>query len=498
MSIDFEKQESHDPESAEVQELLAKLQGNILKGHGRNYTVHVFVKFDASDAAKLRKRLAGFAAKTVTSGLQQYVESEQFRKFKIPGAMFSNLFLTANGYRALGFTKEQLNTTFQDEFFRKGMPDRSGKFNDPPPDKWEKGYQSGEIDAMFLFADDDEKFLLRQVRLLMNELDKFCTILVVEQGEALRNKETTEGIEHFGYVDGRSQPIYLKGDEKDEGKTDIWNPVEPLNVVLTKDRAVSGGEHWGSYFVFRKLEQNVLGFKTRERELADELGFKTEEEKERAGAMAVGRFEDGTPIVLSQTDGFVPKKENNFDYSIDDHRPDPKDPTKTIAGGLKCPFQAHIRKSNPRGDTVRHFEVSDRDERNHRITRRGITFGKRDKHPNDAQSLADYPTKDVGLLFMCFQAGIENQFAFMQIKWVNDEGFVENGVGIDPVIGQNPAGTNNPQNWRPHYGSDTKPDNPDDAETKEFSFQGFVKMKGGEFFFAPSMKFLTNFTPPNS
>ena len=502
MAIDFKKQELHDPESADMQALLATLQGNILKGHGRNYTVHVFVKFDASDVAKLRKRLADFAAKTVTSGLQQYVESEQFKNFKIPGAMFGNLLLTANGYRALGFTKEQLSTTFQDEFFRDGMPKRSGDFNDPPPDKWEKGYQSGEIDAMFLFADDDEKFLLRQVRLLMNELDKFCTILVVEQGEALRNKETDEGIEHFGYVDGRSQPIYLKGDEKDEGKMDIWNPVEPLNIVLTKDNAVSDGEHWGSYFVFRKLEQNVLGFKTRELELADELGFTTAEGKERAGAMAVGRFEDGTPLVLSQTDGFIPKKENNFTYEDDDDVVD-EDGKIIKEGGLKCPYQAHIRKTNPRGDIVRRFKADEREaERDRRITRRGIPFGKREKHPNDAQALSDFPTKGVGLLFMCFQSDIEKQFAFMQQSWANEERFVrgfkpgEVLTGIDPVIGQNPVGTiPAPQNWRPHYGGDTQPDNPDDVKTKEFSFQGFVKMKGGEFFFAPSMKFLTTFKP---
>ncbi len=504
MPIDFEKQQLHDPNNADMQTLLSALQGNILKGHGRDHTVHIFVKFDNSDVVKLRQHLKNFAAKTVTSALQQHVESEQFKKFKIPGAIFGNLFLTAGGYRALGFTDGQLNEIFEDSFFRDGMIARSGEFNDPPPVKWEEGYQSGKIDAMILLGDDDKEFLLRQARLLINELDAFCEILVIEQGEALRDKVTNEGIEHFGYVDGRSQPIYLESDEKNEGKMDKWNPAEPLNIVLTKDRTVSGGEHWGSYFVFRKLEQNVLGFKTRELELADELGFKGEE-KERAGAMVVGRFEDGTPLILTPTDGFIPKKENNFDYSIDDDRIDPNDPTKTIPGGLKCPYQAHIRKANPRGDSVRRLGASERDERNHRVTRRGIPFGKRDKHPNDAQSLADYPTRDVGLLFMCFQAGIENQFAFMQSSWVNEERFVrglkpgEQTTGIDPVIGQNPAGTIPvPQLWRPHYGGETKPDNLDDAELKEFSFNNFVKMKGGEFFFAPSMAFLGSFAMPDT
>jgi len=53
--------------------------------------------------------------------------------------------------------------------------------------------------------------------------------------------------------------------------------------------------------VFRKLEQNVWGFKKREEELAHDLGLK-EEEEERAGALIVGRFEDGTPVTLSATE----------------------------------------------------------------------------------------------------------------------------------------------------------------------------------------------------
>lgn len=491
MAIDFSKQQLHDPKDNEVQKLLEGIQGNILKGHGRDHTVHVFVKFDSPDTINLRENLVAVAGNFVTSALQQHVETVQFKRFKIPGALFGNIFLTANGYRALGFTEDQLESAFSDTLFLEGMPAHQTDFNDPSPTQWEKGYQDGDIDAMFLLADDDKDFLMRQARTFINRLDKFCNILVVELGDALRHKDNNEGIEHFGYVDGRSQPIYLLGDERDEGKIDKWNPIEPLNILLTKDKSVAedNGNNFGSYFVFRKLEQNVLAFKTRELELASELGFTIDEEKERAGAMAVGRFEDGTPLVLSQTDGFIPKKENNFTYEDDD------DNTATgKAGSLKCPYQAHIRKTNPRGDSVRRFGISDREERDHRITRRGITFGKREKHPNDAQAISDFPTKGVGLLFMCFQSDIQNQFAFMQHNWANNEGFVKGKVGIDPVIGQSNSASPSSQNWRPHYGDETEPDNPEDKETKEFLFHGFVKMKGGEFFFAPSMAFLRNFS----
>ncbi|HYP51863.1 MAG TPA: Dyp-type peroxidase [Pyrinomonadaceae bacterium] len=484
MPIDFSESKAYDPK--DIQDLLESIQGNILKGHGRDHTIHIFVKFNAANNVKnLRKKLVAVTKETIKSAWQQHVESEQYRKYKIPGAVFGNIFLTLKGYRKLGFTDEQLKTAFTDNYSRDGMPATHNDFKDPAPAKWDEGY-NGAIDAMFLLADDDKDFLLRRGRELINALDEFCEILVVERGEALRNKENNEGIEHFGYVDGRSQPIYLTTDLKNEGTTEKWNPVEPLNIVLTDDK-LAGDGNWGSYFVFRKLEQDVLSFKTREQKLADELGFTTKEERERAGALAVGRFEDGTPIVLSPTDGYIPVKENDFDYSIDDDRPDPADPTKTIPGGLKCPYQAHIRKTNPRGDTVRRFSgVSDRDERNHRVTRRGITYGERKKHPNDAQALSDYPTKGVGLLFMCFQASIENQFAFMQIDWANDSNFVKDETGLDPIIGQ---GSGNDQKWRQHYGQPA-------GEEIEFSFQGFVEMKGGEFFFAPSIKFLKTFAPP--
>lgn len=484
MPIDFTEAKAYQPE--EIRDLLESIQGNILKGHGREHTIHIFVKFNAAGNVKnLRKKLAAAVKDLVNTAWQQQVESEQFRKYKIPGALFGNIFLTVRGYRALGFTDQQINDAFADDYFRQGMAAKHGDFNDPPPAKWENGYGDGAIDAMFLLADDDKDFLLRRGRDFINLLDDFCEILVVERGDALRNKENNEGIEHFGYVDGRSQPIYLTTDLEKEGAIDKWNPVEPLNIVLTADK-LAGNGNWGSYFVFRKLEQDVLSFKTREQKLADELGFTTNEERERAGALAVGRFEDGTPVVLSPTDGFIPLKENNFNYDIDDDRPDPQNPANTIPGGLKCPFQAHIRKTNPRGDSVRRFGVTERSERDHRVTRRGITFGERNKHPNDAQSLSDYPTKGVGLLFMCFQAGIENQFAFMQSSWANNSNFTQGDVGIDPIIGQ---GAGSDQKWRAQYGQVAG------AET-EFSFQGFVQMKGGEFFFAPSMKFLKTFTPP--
>ncbi|MDT4894954.1 MAG: hypothetical protein QOH25_31 [Acidobacteriota bacterium] len=497
MAINLDGPTPIDPASAPIQKMLANLQGNVLKGHGRDHSVHIFIKLDDGNVETKRERLAAVADQVVTSALQQHIETEQFRNFGIPGAIFGNLFLTARGYRALGFTEAQLEAAFPERpgdaevqsNFREGMQAHVDELNDPPPASWEEGYREGEIDAMILLADDDEAFLLRHARGLINELEEFATVLVVERGNALRT-DSGEGIEHFGYVDGRSQPIYFTTDLAKEGNTTIWNPVEKLSIVLVPDNNVSEEDSFGSYFVFRKLEQDVRRFKMREQDLADALDLKGPD-RERAGAMAVGRFEDGTPLVLSQTDGFIPLKENNFTYETD-------------PSGAKCPFHAHIRKSNPRGDIKRQFHIPEEEaERPRRITRRGITYGARNRHPDAFQALEDLPTEGVGLLFMCFQSSIANQFAFIQNSWVNNEGFLLDGTGIDPVIGQAPQpgpGVPTPieQTWPVQWGPQPDPNNPGNTrppDTETSFFGGFVTLKGGEFFFAPSIPFLKVLAP---
>lgn len=487
MPVNLDNPDPIDPDDPQIQKMMANLQGNILKGHGRDHTVHIFIKLNATDLAATRSRLAAVAGRVVTSALQQHVESKQFRKFTVPGSLFGNLLLTANGYRKLGFTDEQLEAAFPErpgDFevqsnFLEGMQKHGDELKDPKPSDWDEGYRDGQIDAMILLADDDEGFLLRQARALINDLAEFSEIAAIELGNALRT-DSGEGIEHFGYVDGRSQPIYFSTDlseeidgkvVKKEGEIDKWNPTEKLKIVLVPDANVADGDSFGSYFVFRKLEQDVRRFKMREEELADALKLKGEE-RERAGAMAVGRFEDGTPLTLSQTDGFIPVKENNFTYENDQ-------------GGLKCPFHAHIRKSNPRGETTGNFTPrGDETERSRRITRRGITYGKRNRHPDAFQALEDLPTEGVGLLFMCFQSSIANQFAFIQKMWVNNAGFVRPGTGTDPVIAQGAVST---QSWPRAWGQQGATD---------FDFGGFVKLKGGEFFFAPSVPFLKVLAPP--
>jgi Dyp-type peroxidase family len=297
-------------------------------------------------------------------------------------------------------------------------------------------------------------------------------VLAVEHGCVLRN-EADESIEHFGYVDGRSQPLFLQSDIESElkslgidlqkyieaklKKVDLlkWDPAAPLGLVLVPDRIVGNAEDcFGSYLVFRKLEQNVRGFKEEEEKLAKALDL-TGQQKERAGALVVGRFEDGTPVTLQAEEKKAKPVPNDFNYGDD-------------RDASQCPFHAHIRKVNPRGGTGNIEE-----ERMHRIARRGITYGQRQP------TLEDRPEEGVGLLFMCFQSSLANQFGLLQKIYANSPAFPGADTGLDPVIGQ--GETIIPllaQNWPRQWGK---------ADVKCFPFGGFVTLKGGEFFFAPSI-----------
>jgi deferrochelatase/peroxidase EfeB len=205
--------------------------------------------------------------------------------------------------------------------------------------------------------------------------------------------------------------------------------------------------------------------------------------------MAVGRFRDGTPLVLSETDGLIPAKANNFRYDGLDANLQNHSPALDDSAGLKCPFQAHIRKTSPRQS-----DADEAGDRSRRITRRGIPYGERRKAPNVFQALDDLPTGNVGLLFACFQSSIVKQYAFMQKTWANNTSFKKGETGLDPIVGQAltfaPEG-NPEQQWRSEYGGAATLPFPQEHVVTE-NFSDFVKFRGGEFFFAPSMPFLLN------
>lgn len=476
-----------------VHDLLADLQANILKGHGRDHTGNVFVSFQgmSADAVVLLLR---HLAPLVTSSLEQLRGVDAYHRTNIGGGRVVCIFLAHGAYDKLATppARRPSEDAFQAGMRQRGqlaqitfahLPPLPG-LNDPAPGQWGEGaWNPGnpEPDAMILVADDDTDAVTAGLEAIEQVVNgSGARVLGVERGEAQRRKQQGgnpkgEGLEHFGYVDGRSQPLFLQEDVDAEPKA-VWDPAFPPSQFLVPDPSGRTPLSCGSYFVFRKLEQNVKRFKGQEEALATALKL-TGGDKERAGALVVGRFEDGTPVVLHGTAqaGAPP---NDFNYTGD-------------PGGEKCPFRGHIRKTNPRGESDKPGGPPGlANARTRLMARRGITYGQR----KPRQSGADFPDddrpeRDVGLLFMAYMAEITEQFEFTQAAWAGNPDFVSQHTGIDPVIGQR-ANRSGPGDVHWKDGASGQPER--SGHEADFDFKTSITLKGGDYFFAPSIGFLYN------
>lgn len=470
MAVTLDRPISWKNATGDVADMLNHLQPNILKAHTREIFTAIFLRFNDKDQAiSLLKELAtdGIAPALIKSARTHLGEIETFKRTKQPGTAYVGVGLTVRGYEKLG-VPEALQP--QDPAFRRGMSHHETRdlLDDPDVDTWD-GHFGQMVDAVILVGDATQvphNIALARVHDMINARP-LVFLMAQQSGKGQRNG-AGEGIEHFGYVDGRSQPLFFEEDIADESIA-VWDPgFGPDRAIVPDPAAPDPDTHFGSYFVFRKLEQNVRLFKEQEEKLANDLKL-TPVDSGRAGAMVVGRFEDGRPLTLPPigSDPVV----NDFDYSAD---PD----------GGRCPFFGHIRKMNPRGSGG--FEPHE-EERLHIMARRGQTYGERTDDLNDEDS-AGKPTGGVGLLFMAFNADLGQQFEFVQRAWANNPGFPQhntpNPPGLDLVIGHGPrTRIDCPLSW------DAKAADPGAFATTD-PIEQAVTLKGGDYFFMPSLAFL--------
>jgi len=459
--------------------MLQNLQANILKPHGRDFARHIFLKF-VGTPAEVKHWIKQQVAPLVTSAKQQY-EASAKRNSAPAGAFDGGLsvgfYLSARGYAHLGFE----TSGFASESFRKGMKDQhDGVFSkaldldneDPPVERWEPQFRK-EIHALVTLADDTLARVEGAALELQQGAASVAQVLGIEEGNVLRRDK--EPVEHFGYFDGISQPLFTKQDveaNRDRNpNTAAWNPSARLNLVLVDDPLTRAPDAFGSYLVYRKLGQNVPRFVATVTQLAQSLGTNPD----LAGAYVVGRFKDGTPVALAEASAPGLSKDNDFNYDKD-------------SAGFRCPAHAHIRKVNPRGTTPITSLTS---EKRRRIARRGIPYGLPVSGVADNLPSNDAPDAKRGLLFMCFQANIEDQFEFIQRTWVDNKHFptsvLTNGLfhkdtGDDPLIGQD---RDEAQRWPKKWGDD-------DRGKKTINFDAAVNLEGGEYLFAPSLPFLAS------
>ena len=146
----------------------------------------------------------------------------------------------------------------------------------------------------------------------------------------------------------------------------------------------------------------------------------------------------------------------------------------TDRAGLHCPMGSHIRRANPRDGRGEIPEVGLRLSKRHRIMRRGRLYGP----PPANDTFQDDRQAGSGLLFMCLNADIAQQFEFVQQTWLNN-GFFGGLTGeVDPIAATVPAGGD-------MYRIQARP-----AAKLVPRTDPIVSVRGGAYFFMPGLRAL--------
>jgi Dyp-type peroxidase family len=347
-----------------------------------------------------------------------------------------------------------------------------------------------------------------------------------EAFELLRCLDTSDlgSMEPFGFADGISQPQIDWAQERDLAQSQIsYSNVVALGEFLLgyrneynkytdrplidNDTASAGllpaedapgkkdlGRN-GTYLVLRHLRQDVRGFW---QFIRSQVGGNAAEMDKLAAAF-VGRTRAGDPLAPIQQQpipaiGTQPDQIHQNQFTFD------QDPT-----GRRCPFGAHVRRANPRNSDypghptglaqlIATLGLGPKDFRDdlmssvrfHRILRRGREYGP-GLSPSEALASAPPNDPERGLRFICLNANISRQFEFLQNAWLMNTKFSALTGESDPLLG----------NRQPIPGCPATDDfmrQEDDGLRRRISgLPQFVTVRGGAYFFLPSLRALRYF-----
>jgi Dyp-type peroxidase family len=421
---------------------LNDIQGDILVGLQKN--AEAFLFFQITDVHGFRRTVRESLAARVTSAQTALLREFQIREQRLSGQDHKLPLSGLNiGFTHRGLAKLVEDTSGLDPSFVAGAAKQAGALADPVdrqgrPSSWLRAFDHDAIDGVLLVTGPDATFVGGKVRKLRKQIAGSADVIHGETGQVRPQR----GHEHFGFLDGVSQPGIrgltarlnpLDDEQGLPGQDLIWPGMFVFGYPGqdTGDRHAPGpvrdGPHpWmrnGSYMVFRRLRQRVPEFHAFVAQEASRLGM----DPDLLGARLVGRWKSGAPVSLAplQDDaalGGDALRNNDFAFATD-------------PGQRRCPFAAHIRKTYPRDD------LDEADTQQRRIRRAGIPFGPEVEEDEDAQR---------GLMFVCYQTSIVDQFEFVQKLWANNTAFVFGKTrpdgsaaavvpGHDPIIGQEAA-----------------------------------------------------------
>lgn len=399
---------SIDPNKEENKILLNQIQANILKYHGRNHASHIFLRFNTKSIRAVKRWIASLP---VTSALKQYEDSKNHTQNGADGGPVVCFYLTYEGYKALGYGAEhgqkieftEGGTAFTEGMKARGVTELKDRTN---RENWEPFFRDA-VHAMLLIADTNQDLIAEKKHQIMPAQLTTALFEATYDEPGIKLQSNGLATEPFGFADGISSPVFLKEEEPPQGVPENQANGYTLDKILAQYRIPvynnANNTGYGSFLVFRKLQQNKANFEIAKEAVARAAdpafnslaAVEKEARMEEAGVQIIGRKKDGTPLLDNP-----PLDKNSFDFNSD-------------LAGLKCPFSAHIRKVNPR--TPQALAMA--------IVRRGIPYQQKNEQTQVVE--------EDGMLFMCFQRDIELQFEAMQ-KAANDP---QNG-GMDRLIGQ--------------------------------------------------------------
>jgi Dyp-type peroxidase family len=450
---------------------LDDIQGVVIRGYG-TLTAARFLMFSVADPAVARAGLQRLLPR-ITSGRDR------------PTEVACNVAFTAEGLTRLG-VPTAAGSGFAREF-ADGMTDHNrsrllGDVDANEPRLWRWGGPNTAAVHMVVLVWARAKAALDKTTagLRKDLLDAgFAETIALDTAELTAR-------EAFGFADGISQPTLegLPAAAADPapvraGEFLLGYPNEYGQMtdrpLLAPDPATTGLPRYagradfgrnGTYLVFRQLRQDVAAFTSyldRATRRAD--GRRDPARRAMLAAKMVGRWPSGAPLTLSPfVDDEEQAKNNDFGYRDAD------------AEGLHCPIGAHIRRANPR-DSLNQDISADRAQeinRRHRLLRRGRSYGPaRDENGHN----------EVGLHFLCLGANLARQFEFVQHTWLNNPNF--NGLygDPDPFVGARVASSTFTEQAMP-------------VRRRFRDLPQFVYVRGGAYFFLPSLRALRYLSSP--
>ncbi|HXM59854.1 MAG TPA: Dyp-type peroxidase [Terriglobales bacterium] len=441
---------------------VSDIQGFALKGYNLPFARYLLLEFLHAEAGQ---NFIGQIVQYLTTG----------ERWDEKPAAAVNIAFTHKGLAKLELPEATL-LSFPVEF-QQGMRERGQILYDTGkngPEHWEAVWRENQVHVWLAVNAQTRATLDQQCDFLLRIMDRTGGAKLVQAQDAglifIDNKPTAK--EHFGYTDGFGNPDF-KGAEREcvpgQGKLTkrgTWEPLATGEFLLgyadeSGELPVAPIPHLlarnGTFMVYRKLHQNVATFRT----FLEQKGQLYPGGKEKLASKFIGRWRDGTPVEISpdRPDPALVAdndRNTNFTYGND-------------LTGLRCPVGAHIRRGNPRDAFGFHGELVNR----RRIMRRGLPYGT---YVPEGQPVRD--ADDRGIIFMALNASLFRQFEFVQQQWIEYGNDLHQGNDKDLVIGNHGGkgkcvlqGTSDPQN--PAFICANLPN--------------FVELRGGDYFFMPSL-----------